>query len=80
MKPTIDSIAEASRASEKIAIRAMNAGTFLAMARTALECSSPERAKKILKATRAQLVRVRRTQTAALGHIADAIKSLVETK
>jgi phosphoglycerate-specific signal transduction histidine kinase len=48
----------------------------LTAASTAHVCTSPNKARQQLQAARRRLVSLRRTQTAALANIDDAIKSL----
>lgn len=76
MKPTLESILAARGLVVDIESAADTSGVQLAQAKTALECSSPDRCKSILTAARSHLVRLRRTQTAALANIDAALKSL----
>lgn len=59
-----------------IALSASYARQHLHAATVAVECTSPARAKKELALARASLVNLRRTQTAALANIDEALKTL----
>lgn len=76
MKPTIESIGAAISAAANIRDSGDGAAHDLWAAKVALECSSPKRARAELTGARERLINLRRTQTAALANIDDALKSL----
>ncbi|MGC3958134.1 MAG: hypothetical protein QM813_09410 [Verrucomicrobiota bacterium] len=76
MKPTLDSITAGYRAAQDMNLATLAALLQLSNASTAHRCTSPTLARDKLRAARANLITLRRTQTAALGHIDDALKSL----
>lgn len=76
MKPTLDSITDAFRAAQHLNSTTQAAMLQLTGASVALVCTSPNRVRAKLDVARRNLVTLRRTQTAALRNIDDAIKSL----
>ena len=76
MKPTLDSITEAFRSAQSLNATTQTAMLQLTGASVAHVCTSPNKVRAKLDVARRNLVTLRRTQTAALRHIDDAIKSL----
>jgi hypothetical protein len=75
MKPTLDSINRASAHATTIELNAGAAVIFLAVAGALYQTDSTDASLKALRRAREQLVNLRRTQTAALEQIDEAIKS-----
>lgn len=73
MKPTIDSINRASEHATTIELNAGAAVIFLAVAGALFQSDCPHQSLKALRRAREQLVTLRRTQTAALESIDEAI-------
>lgn len=76
MKPTLQSITAAYRLAQYLEMTSESAKVHLAQAGTAHLCTSPKMSRESLVKARRNLNGLRRSQTAALRQIDEAIKSL----
>lgn len=76
MKPTFVSISYAHTQACNVLADVQIAQVKLAQARTAMECSSPQKCAQLLTEAREQLIQLRRSQVAILRNIDAAVKSL----
>ena len=76
MKPTLENVTAAFRSAQYLNAQTQNAMLHLTAANTAHVCTSPAKARQHITAARRSLESLRRTQTAALANIDEALKTL----